>query len=249
MKSEPSLRKLKLAWLYRFVCLSFVLGLVSPITVFASTPGSIQLAYDIYKGNLRIGRIEESYSREKDQYTLTSTTRAVGFLAIFKPGKIMITSHGLVSKTGLQPLSFSDYREGANDKNRQAEFDWTAGKLTLISPNDRKILDLPAGTQDRLSAMYQFMFLPMQLLSTVDFTMTNGNKLDDYHYVVQEMQQLKTSAGEFSTLYLDNQPKPGERRTEIWLAIQQYNLPCKMTITEADGGQLTQILSKLEAKP
>jgi len=235
--------------LCRIACFASIVNLLSPVAAFADTPSSVELAYDIYKGSLKIGRIEESYIRNKDQYTLTSTTRAVGLVAIFKPGKIVISSHGTIEKKGLQPLSFNDYREGDLSKNRQAEFDWATKKLTLVSPDGRNTLELPIGAQDRLSAMYQFMFLPIQTSSVLDFPMTNGGKLDDYHYAAHGLQPLKTPLGEFNTLYLDNEPKKGERRTEIWLATQKYNLPFKMTITEADGGQLTQVLSKLDIKP
>jgi hypothetical protein len=52
-----------------------------------------------------------------------------------------------------------------------------------------------------------------------------------------------------STFYLDSQAKAGESRTEIWLAPSRNNLPYKMIITDADGGQLIQILNRLDIKP
>jgi len=215
----------------------------------AAQPTGIQATYDIYKGPMKIGRIEESFARDKDHYTLISTTRAVGLLAVFNPGKITISSNGLVGTRGLQPLRFSDQRENHEDRNRRAELDWNAKRLTLIQQAQRTSVALPEGTQDRLSAMYQFMFLSPQPGTTLDFPMTNGGKLDNYHYVITRGGQLKTPAGEFDTLYLDSQAKKGETHTEVWLAKQQYNLPCKMIITEANGDQLTQILNKLEIQP
>lgn len=216
---------------------------------FAAQPGSIQTTYDVYKGSMKVGQIEETYTRNKDRYTLTSATRAVGFLAIFNPGKILISSSGLVGVRGLRPLRFSDQRGRDESKERRAEFDWDAKQLTLIQQARRTAVALPDGTQDRLSAMYQFMFLPLQSATTLDFPMTNGGKLDNYHYAITRGEPLSTPAGEFSTLYLDSQAKKGESRTEIWLATQQYNLPCKMIITDADGDQITQVLSKLDIKP
>ncbi|MFZ5523704.1 MAG: DUF3108 domain-containing protein [Pseudomonadota bacterium] len=214
----------------------------------AEPPKEIQATYDVYNGRLKIGRIEERFVRDKNHYTLTSNTRAVGWLAIFNPGRILISSSGLVGDRGLQPLRFSDQREHNEHKNRGAELDWDARRLTLIQQTQRTSVALPQDTQDRLSAMYQFMFLSMKDGATLDFPMTNGGKLDNYHYAITRGETLKTPAGEFSTLYLDSQAKKGENRTEIWLAIQQYNLPCKMIITEADGDQLTQILNKLEIR-
>lgn len=204
--------------------------------------------YDVYKGSLRIGQIEESYTRDKEQYSLSSTTHAVGLLALFNPGKIIISSIGLVGAQGLQPHRFSDQREHHENKNRQALLDWDTKRITLIQQAQRTTIALPEGTQDRLSVMYQFMFLSLQPGTTLDFPMTDGGKLDIYHYVISRGAPLKTPVGEFDTLYLDSQAKKGENRTEIWLATQQYYLPCKMTITDSDGDQLTQVLSKLVIK-
>lgn len=227
--------------------LSFVFCFLSSAR--AAPPDSVQLTYDVYKGSLRIGQIEESYSRNKERYTLTSTMRAVGLLALFKRGKILVSSSGVVGANGLQPLSFSDQREGEEKRNRSAEFDWETRQLTLIQRDQRTSVALPDGTQDRLSAMYQFMFLPLHPAASLDFPMTNGGKLDNYHYAISSGQKLATPAGDFDTLYLDNRPKKGESRTEIWLASAHHNLPCKMIITDADGGQFTQILSKISVSP
>ena len=235
--------------LCRVFGLSFIIYLLSSIFAFAAPPGSVQAVYEIYKGGLQVGQIEETYKRDKSGYTLSSTTTPVGLLAVLKPEKISIDSSGLIGKQGLQPLLFNHRRERDESKQSRAEFDWNAKQLTLIYQAQRKVVALPDGTQDRLSAMYQFMFLPLQSAATLDFPMTNGNKLDRYHYAITRGQKLKTPAGEFNTLYLDSQAKPGESRTEIWLDTQRNNLPRKMIITDANGDQLIQVLSKLDIQP
>ena len=217
-------------------------------TAFAATPNSVQASYDIYKDGLKVGLTEETYTRDKDRYTLSSTTTPVGLLAAFKPEKIFVSSSGLIGKHGLQPLHFSHRRERDESRDSSAEFDWKAMRLTLSSQTQRTTVELPESTQDRLSAMYQFMFLSLQSATTLDFPMTNGNKLDNYHYAATGNQKLKTPAGEFSTLNLDNQAGAGESRTEIWLATQHNSLPCKMIITDTEGGQLTQVLNKLKIR-
>ncbi len=229
-------------WLAHFSAW-LLLGLSLP--VLAAPPSSIQLGYDIYKDSLHIGHIDETYTRDKDGYTLNSTTTPLGLLAVFKPEKIFMHSSGQVNSRGLRPWSFRQQREG--DTENRADFDWSAGKLTLSQGSQSSELPLPEATQDRLSAMYQFMFLSLH--ETVDFPMTNGRKLDSYHYGIIRTEKLKTALGELDTLYLDSQPKPGESRTEIWLATKHHALPCKMIITDADGGRLTQILSTLVIQP
>lgn len=224
------------------------LMLCASTLVFAAAPDSVQATYDVYKNGMRV-EIRETYTRDKDRYTLSSVWEPVGLLAILKPEKIFIESSGLVGKQGLQPLLLNHRRELDEDKNSRAEFDWKGKQLTLIHQAQRKVVALPDGTQDRLSVMYQFMFLSLQNAAALDFPMTNGEKLDNYHYAITHNQTVKVPAGEFKAIHLDSQAKPGERRTEIWLATQYHNLPCKMTITEANGDRLTQVLSKLTIKP
>lgn len=240
----------RLGWLVmpvRLLVVSLLLFLSAP--ALAMLPGSVQASYDIYKSSLKVGQIEEIFTRNKDRYTLSSITTPVGLLAAFKPEKIFIRSSGLIGNQGLQPLLFSYQREKDESRESRAELDWNARQLTLIHQAQRTTVALPDGTQDRLSAMYQFMFLTLQKSSTLEFPMTNGNKLDSYHYRIVYNQKLKTPMGELDTIYLDSQAKAGETRTEIWLSTQHNNLPCKMIITDAHGDQLMQVLSKFDIKP
>jgi len=224
------------------------LMLCAAIPAFAAPPSSVQATYDVYKSGLHV-EIKETYTRDKDRYTLSSVWTPLGLLAALKPEKILIDSSGLIGKQGLQPLHFSHRRELDENRNSAAEFDWEGKQLTLTHQAQRTVVALPDGTQDRLSAMYQFMFLSLQNAATLDFSMTNGSKLDNYHYAITRNQILKVPAGEFKVDYLDSQAKPGESRTEIWLATQFHNLPCKMIITEASGEQFTQVLRKLDIRP
>jgi hypothetical protein len=214
----------------------------------AATPTTIRASYDISKAGITLGKIEETYQRVADRYTLTSTTHAVGIFSLFKRGKIIVTSKGAIDDYGFRPLSISAIHDDDAKAGRSAELDWNAGKLTLIQSDKRDIIDLPARTQDRLSAMYQFMFLPLKE-PNLKFTMINGNYLLNFDFLISPGPVLKTPAGEFTTLYLDNKHQGLKERTEIWLATGSYNLPCKMIVTDPGGGKITQTLSKLEIIP
>ena len=215
----------------------------------AASPSRVLATYDIYKGGLKIGQIEETFARDKDHYTIISTTRAAGLLKLFKPGKIIISSSGLIGQRGLQPLFFSDVREGDEKRNRSAEFDWNAKQLTMIQQARRNMVPLPDGTQDRLSAMYQLMYLPLEKIDTLNFNMTNGGKLDLYNYRITADQSIKIPLGTFKATYAASVPEAGKNRTEIWLAAEHNNFPYKMVVTDPDGGELIQELTKFEIVP
>lgn len=216
---------------------------------FAVPPGSVQASYDVYKGGIKIAQIDETFTRDKDRYTLVSTTRPVGLLAIFKPGKIVISSNGLVGPQGLQPLRFSDQRERDEDRDRSAEFDWNAKQLTLINHGKRSKYPLPGDTQDRLSAMYQFMFLPLAKAGALNFHMTNGSKLDIYNYRITPGQSVTVPLGTFNGFYVASVPEADASRTEIWLAGEHADFPCKLVITDKDGGKFSQELTRFNSVP
>jgi hypothetical protein len=233
---------------YPFQALAWLL-LCGAGSSFAASPSSVQATYEIYKGSLRIGLIEEKYAYSKDRYTLVSTTRATGLLAIFRPGRIIIRSSGLVGARGLKPLHFTDVREGDEDRNRSAEFNWDTRQLTMTEHAHRTVVPLPEDTQDRLSAMYQFMFLPLAKADKLSFHMTNGGKLDLYDYSITHGQSVTVPLGTFKALYVASVPEAGSNRTEIWLAEEHANFPYKMVITDPDGGKLTQVLTKFDFMP
>ena len=218
-------------------------ALCPPSSGYAAPPNSVLATYEIHKGGIQIGRIDETFTRDNDRYTITSTTHATGLLAIFKPGKIVYSSSGLAGDQGLRPLIFSDLREGEERKNRRAEFDWDAKQITLIQQEQRTVIPLPDGTQDRISAMYQFMYLPLEKIDLLNFNMTNGSKLDIYNYRITHDQNVTVPLGTFKALYVASVPEPGVNRTEIWLAAEYANFPYKMVITDPDGGKLTQVLT------
>ena len=218
-------------------------------TASSASPGSVHARYVILKGSIEIAEIDEVYTRNAGHYTLTSTARPLGLRAVFKPGKIFIHSSGILSPQGLKPLQFSYQREGDSQKDSHADFSWENRRLSLNHDGQHLSMNLPRGTQDRLSAMYQFMFLNLDGQHTLDFPMTNGSKLDHYHYTIAAGSPFISSAGQFDTLYLDSQAKTGETRSQIWLATTRYNLPCKLIITDPDGGKLTQELRSLDIQP
>jgi hypothetical protein len=215
-------------------------------SVFAMPFSGINAAYDIYKGSIKIGKISESFVVNKNHYSITSITQAVGLLALFKPGEIVIKSSGLITEQGLQPLHFSDFRAGDESRNRGAEFNWSDKSLILTHDGQKYVVPLLDGTQDRLSAMYQFMYLKFNKAGLLSFNMTNGSKSDVYNYHVEVDQKVSIPIETFKSVYLASIPEADASRTEIWLAVTHKNFPYKMNITNQDGDILTQVLTKID---
>ena len=231
------------------VLLLMLISLTSYADTIAPAPSRVHAVYVVSKGGIGLAEIDEVYTASAGHYSLVSIARPLGLFAVFRPGKIYIYSEGEIASSGLKPLSFSYRQDGSANKDSAAKFLWSEHKLNLSRTGIKTQLDMPDDSQDRLSAMYQFMFLDLKVASSLDFHMTNGSKLDIYHYAITAGRPFNSAAGSFETLYLDSQAKPGETRTQVWLAKSRHHIPCKVVITDPEGGQLTQELRKLEVQP
>lgn len=215
----------------------------------ADAPSRIEVSYDVIKSGIKAATITEIFTRDKNGYHIDSVSKAVGFVALIKPEIITVTSEGTVTAQGLRPLTFTNKRKLDSDRNTSADFDWANKRITLNDRGRKRTEKLPDGTQDRLSAMYQFMFAPLKNATRLDFHMTNGSKVDIYNYLLTPSQNVTVPLGTFNALYVTNSPKTNESRTEIWLATEHYNFPYKMVITDPDGDKLIQELTRFEVTP
>ncbi len=233
--------------MWRLLCGFGVLWCVT--SAWAASPQRITATYDLYRGEMLIAVVEEQFEREGDGYRLSSVARPVGLLAMFRPETIQTNSSGQVTAQGLRPLTFHYVREKDAARSSSALFDWQKGSVVVTLGAAQQTLTLPIGAQDRLSGMYQFMFQPVRAGTSVTFPLLNGVSMNSQRYVVAAGEQCALAPSNPATWYLDNQSKPGESRTEIWLLRQSPVLPCKIRMTEGNGTVFVQQLRRLVVVP
>lgn len=230
-------------------CLLTLLLGISAQALHAAPASRIQASYDVMGYGFKLIAVSETYTRTQDTYQIESISKAVGLLARFKPEVIRTTSKGLVTAQGLRPLSYTSQRELDTQRNTHATLNWDATTILHKDYQGERSAALPAGTQDRLSAMYQFQFLPLQSMNEVKLTITNGRDLDHYSYQITPEQSVTVPMGTFKTRYLAIPKQEDGSTFEIWLATELGNFPCKIVITDADGNKATQVLTELTIVP
>ncbi len=230
--------------------LSFFLLLVTlAIPTHAAAPMKVHVSYDVLKFGLRGATMTETFTRTDTHYRIESVIEAIGLARLIKPETIQVTSEGTVTEHGLRPDRFTMTRKLDSHLNARADFDWTHHHITLTDHKGTRTLPLKPGTQDRLSAMYQFMFLPVETMKDVKFDMTNGNKLDAYTFILTPGQSITIPLGTLKATYVVNPPEPNVSRTEVWLATERANVACKMAITDPDGSKFSQVATEIEIEP
>lgn len=180
-----------------------------------------------------------------EQYQIKSLIQARGLISLVIPD-LLQTSDGYFDEFGLQPAHYLYQFGDKKDKTFSADFNWRSKELTLHSQKGDQTFDLQDGTQDLLSFMYQFMFVPP--LQNMQLNITNGKKLGVYDYTFDGEETLTTKLGDIKTTHISRVASEGEKKTELWLALDYQHVPVKIRETSGDGKMYELVISSLDAK-
>lgn len=223
-----------------------LLTLLLPAALALAAPNSVHAQYEVSLNGLPVGIMQDVFEIRDGRYSIVSETHATGVLALVQRRPARVTSSGEVVRAGLRPLAFEATRGNSDARRVRADFDWNAHTLTLTHDGRSETAALPPGAQDRLSVMYQFLFLNADQVSALKFAMTNGRKIDQYRYATGPDTTLDTPMGRLAVIHLVKQRAAGDTATEIWLAREHAMLPVKMRIIEDDGSRYEQVIVKIE---
>ena len=222
--SHPGTEVRKFIWL--FLLVSF--------PVFAQTL-TIHAVYSVLKDGFHLGTVTDDFTISNGHYRINSVTQADGLVALLMPKPITATSEGTISKTGLRPLRFDQWRGGSPDKDIHTLFNWTDHKLAMAFNGQNIIKPLPKDAQDRLSLMYNYS---VTALPVGQFTipMTTGKKIEAYTLRNKGIETIQTPAGTWKTEHIKRVTQPGDKGFDLWLAPSENYLPVRMIISDSDGG-------------
>ncbi len=215
----------------------------------AAAPAAISASYDISFNGLQIAVTQEHFEATDNTYRIVSESNAVGLFASFRKDTATLISSGQLLETGLRPELFEGNDKNDGSRRVSARFDWEKERLTLNHEGRTETARLAPGTQDRISLLYQFMFVAFDGLRHFDVMMTNGRKLDQYRYLITPDVEIDTPLGRMKTLHLVKQRQPDESATEVWLALQHHFFPVKVLIVEKNGSRYEQNITNLELGP
>ncbi|MBF5040709.1 MULTISPECIES: DUF3108 domain-containing protein [unclassified Methylophilus] len=192
------------------------------------------------------GSASIEYVRETaESYSLRWLVEGKGLLKLLYPS-LEQQSRGEVGPAGLRP-SYYRYAFGSREsKTYEATFNWAIGELTLKTSKGEQKRELPANTQDILSFMYQFMFVPP--LQEMRVTLTNGRRLGEYEYVFEGEETLEIAEQSVSTLHIAHTRGDTDEKVELWLASGYRYVPVKIKKLEKNGMVIEQVATRLIAE-
>ena len=226
-----------------FFCLAFCGAMAQ------AAPKNIQLEYEVTRDGKLFANVVENFSQDGSQYKIESVTKGVGVYALL--GERKLSSSGSVTKQGLKPKHFELHQGDNKKKSLISDFDWANNTLNMQVKGEVRTQTLEKGTQDLLSYAYQFMFMPAKARAAqkINVTLTTGKKLDQYQYkVMARGLKLNVANTQFKTLHIANSPASGDDKKQLWLAQDQHYLPVQYKLTDEDGANFEQTLTKLHVE-
>jgi hypothetical protein len=209
-------------------------------------PKNIQLEYDVARNGKLFAKVKESFTQNGKTYNVKSVTKGIGVYALM--GERVLTSNGAVTKEGLKPNHFELHQGKSAKKTLIADFNWAKSTLNMQVKGEKKTEPLEKGTQDLASYLYQFMFNP-PTKDEVKVTMTTGKKLHTYQYKVMARDlKLNIAKTSYKALHISNEAVAGDDKKQLWLAQDQYYLPVRYKLTDEDGDNFEQTLTKIHVE-
>ena len=202
-----------------------------------SLPRRGRISFTLFYGIDRyyVGTAVQSWEAGADTYLLASEAETGGIVDLFWSQRLRYMSRGKITPRGLQPETFlaSRTRRGRNEA-AQARFDWNAGSLNYGYAREQKSAPLPAGTQDLMSFVFQYVLAP-PVPGRYRVPITTGTRFEFYEIVVSGEERIETPLGTLRALPVRQLPRPGEESIEVWLAADYHHLPVRIRHFDRDG--------------
>lgn len=200
-------------------------------------PRKGRIIYQLTMGPDRtpVGRTVQTWEFDDTQYRLASLSESTGLIELFRPHRYHYLSQGTVSAQGLRPQRFlSSVKRGSRTEEALAEFDWENGRIRLGRVPQQSVADLPAGSQDVISFMYQLAMAP-PAPGRIRIPFTRGSRLDTVSFDVLPQETIETPLGQLRTLPVIQVHQNGSESLGVWLAADYRNLPVRIRFFGRDG--------------
>jgi hypothetical protein len=202
-----------------------------------SLPRRGRISFTLLYGEERtfVGTAVQSWEAGTNTYVIASEAETGGLIDLFQPQRMRYVSQGRITPQGLRPESFASSRtRRGRSEAAQARFDWDAGNLSYGGTSDSKSAALPAGTQDFVSFIFQFVLVP-PVPGRYRIPITTGTRFEVYDIVVSGEERIETPLGTLRTLSIKQIPHEGEVSIEISLAAEYRYLPVRIRHYDREG--------------
>lgn len=183
-------------------------------------------------------------STGNNQWAYQSTSEGTTWLARMLGAKVSEQSEF----QWLNDIRISSYRydRAGKEKHVHLLFDWPRMKVTNIINGDPWHMQIPEGTQDKLSINLALKTHLSRSQTDVSFPVADGGKLKTYDFKVIGKEIIDTPLGKISTIKLTRNKRGRKGKQAIlWLAPDLNYLTIKMEKADKDNEIVTMKIQSL----
>lgn len=200
-------------------------------------PRTGQITYQLTLGpdQTPVGRTTQTWVFDGLQYRLGSESESTGLIELFRPHRYRYLSQGTLSASGLRPERFlASVQRGSRSDESSAVFNWTERRIRLGRLPQLSTVELPDGSQDIISFMYQLALSPPPP-GRFRLPFTRGARLDMASFDVLPEEHIDTPLGRLRTLPVVQVREHEQESLALWLALDYRNLPVRIRFFSRDG--------------
>jgi hypothetical protein len=205
--------------------------------------------YQVSYRGLNGGEIEASFNRGSNDTLWLYETRPfpslLGRVAISSSARERSTMQ--VNGTGVRPLSF-DFNDGgaSSKKNVTLRYDWSANTVTGQASGKPVAFELVPGVQDTASVQAAMILELAAGRKPTGFRIITGNKMRDYRYWPEGVQQVMTPYGQVEAQVWASQREGSDRVTKTWHAASLGYVPVQAIQYRKGSPEVQMRLVKLQ---
>ncbi len=214
---------------------------VPPPRALRALPEKLTLVYAVQagEGGFGVGRAAYTWQARDGRYSLVSVAEATGLIALFASGKIVQSSEGRVTASGLQPELYALAK--GDRRQPPVQFDWTQKRLILPGGG----IELPELTQDLLSFAFHLAMTVRDGDGEWRLPVTNGKTLREYGFRIVGHETLAVGENPIETLHL-MAGRPASGSLDVWLAPSRHWLPTRIRTLDQKGKTMVLSLESVE---
>jgi hypothetical protein len=195
-----------------------------------------------------VARLEYTVRRQAGRYEIRTVAKADGLVAMVYSGVLTQSSVGRIGPDGLEPLEYIERRGSRPQRN--VSFDHAQRRF--VTANREASLELPTGTQDPLSVLYQLgmrareapeHFLPG---SVHRVPVASMSRVSTETFSVVGESMVQSAEGPIRALHIARHAAEGSRdpRIDVWLGYDVGMLPVRLRFTDSGGKVLDQVIDR-----
>lgn len=227
-----------------------LLVLCAALPALAAPLPAFNASYTVHKGNLLLGEMRRTLSKQDDGRQVFETeTRSGGLVALFVKDLIIERSEWEYHAGRIRSLHYS-YRKTGGKKERRLDqlFDWERGVVNGDgSEHGSNKIPITAGTLDKLVYQLALMTDLKQGKTELAYTLIDDDQIKIYRFRVAGEETLTTPLGALKTLKIERiMDADSKRRTTLWCAPSLDYLLVRLDQQENGADEFSALIKTVE---